>query len=223
MSAPILPDAFDTYMPASLLRATRRDDVRTDASETVGFVAGIRIATPVGYVAVERLSAGDTVLTADGRHARLAWVGMSRIDVTTDTAPVRFEIGTMENMRPLRLGQGHRVRVSGWRAELLFDADAVLATAKSFVNGTDVTVEELGGPVTFVHLLFDRHEIVLAENVPCETLRPGPEGLEQLDAMARRAALEACPQLSEPGHGTDAERAAIPLLSDAEARALLSG
>ena len=223
MSAPILPDAFDTYMPASLLRATRRDDLRTDASETIGFVAGIRVATSLGYVAVERLSAGDTLLTADGRHARLTWVGLSRIGVTPDTAPVRFEIGTMENMRPLRLGPGHRVRVSGWRAELLFDADAVLATARSFVNGTDVTIEEPVGPVTFVHLLFDRHEIVLAENVPCETLRPGPEGLEQLDVMGCRAALEACLKLAEPSLGTKAEQAAILVLSDAEARVLLAG
>lgn len=222
MSAPILPDAFDCYMPASLMRATRGDEVGGDVSETIGFVAGIRVATPMGYVAVERLSAGDTVLTADGRHARLTWVGTSSIDVTRESAPVRFEIGTMENMRPLRLGQGHRVRVSGWRAELLFDADAVLATAKSFVNGTDVTIEEPGGPVTFVHLMFDRHEIVLAENVPCETLRPGPEGLEQLDAMTRRDILSACPQLAGAEADAGADRAALPVLSDAEARVLLA-
>jgi hypothetical protein len=140
MSAPILPDAFDSYMPTSLLRAEGRNTATTDTSETIGFVAGTRVATPMGYVSVERLSAGDLVLTADGRHARLEWVGMTRVEVTEETAPVRFDIGTMDNMRPLRLGQGHRVRVAGWRAELLFDADAVLATAKSFVNGTDVTI-----------------------------------------------------------------------------------
>ena len=41
--------------------------------------------------------------------------------------------------------------------------------------------------------------------------------------MARSAALEACPQLSEPGYGAEAERATIPVLSDAEARVLLAG
>ncbi|MBF9060353.1 hypothetical protein HKCCSP123_14305 [Rhodobacterales bacterium HKCCSP123] len=222
MSAPILPDAFESYLPASLLRTTGRDGLGSGASETIGFVAGVRVATLMGYVAVERLSAGDTVLTADGRHAQLTWVGTSSVDVTAQSAPVRFEIGTMENMRPLRLGPGHRVRVSGWRAELLFEADAVLATAKSFVNGTDVTLEAPDGPVTFVHLMFDRHEIVLAENVPCETLRPGPDGLDLLDAMSRRALLDACPTLAEAGWGTGAARAALPVLSDAEARVLLT-
>lgn len=215
MSAPILPDAFDSSLPASLLAAARRTEGGVEANETIGFVAGIRVATPAGYVAAERLSAGDLVLTADGRHARLSWVGLSRIDVTADTAPVRFAARSMENLRPLRLGQGHRLRVAGWRAEILFEADAVLATAKSFVNGTDVTIEEPDSPVTFVQLMFDRHEIVLAENVPCETLRPGPEGLAQLDAMTRRSLPSACRRMGRTGSAAGGS-----VLTEVEARGI---
>jgi hypothetical protein len=222
MSAPILPDAFNTYMPTSLLRSEGRDCAVSESSETIGFVAGTRVATPMGYIAVERLSAGDVVLTSDGRHARLSWVGMTRVETTAATAPVRFETGTMDNMRPLRLGQGHRVRVSGWRAQLLFDADAVLATAKSFVNSTDVTIEEASGQVVYVHLMFDRHEVVLAENIPCETLRPGPEGLDQLDIMTRRAVLNAHPHLAEASLESTADAADLPLVSELEARVLLA-
>lgn len=75
----------------------------------IGFVAGTRIATPMGHVAVERLSSGDLVLTADGRHARLTSVALHHVEeVTRYTAPVRFAIGKMDNVRPLRMAQGHR-------------------------------------------------------------------------------------------------------------------
>mgnify|MGYP000341217018 CR=1 FL=1 len=170
MSALIHTDAFDSFIPMPLFRQTGDGAGGGTTGGWIGFVAGTRIATPMGYVAVERLSAGDLVLTADGRHARLLWAGATVTELTDDTAPVRFEIGTMDNMRPLRLGQGHRIRVSGWRAELFSDADVSLAPAASFVNGCDITLEEGEGPVTFVQLMFDRDEVVLAENVPCETV-----------------------------------------------------
>jgi hypothetical protein len=197
-------------------------DGATQHGEWIGFVAGTRIATPMGYVAVDLLTAGDLVLTADGRHARISWVGTTVVETTAKTAPVRFEIGTMDNMRPLRLGQGHRIRVSGWRAELLFEADAVLATARSFVNGSSVTLDDAGGQTTFVHLAFDRHEIVLAENVPCETLSVDPDDLARLDEQTRLAALESMAQLDRPAVPSGAETARLPLMSDAEARLLLA-
>jgi len=139
----------------------------------------------MGYVAVELLSAGDRVLTADGRHARLTWIGRSTVIAKGVHAPVRIATGVMDNIRPLRLGQGHRVRVSGWQAELLFESEAVLATAKSFVDGVDIKVEDTEASVTYVSLMFDRHEVVLAENVACETLPPGPDGIRRHEEMLR--------------------------------------
>jgi len=187
-------------------------------TDPVGFLTGTRIATPMGYVAVERLSAGDMVLTADGNHARLLWCGLSRVVAKGAMAPVVFETGVMDNMRPLRLGPGHRLQVSGWRAELLFDAPAVLASARAFVNGEDVVVEE-GGLVTYCHLLFERHEVVLAENVACESLIPGPEGLKRLDAWTRQVLLNARPGLFESMSGGSA---ALPCLTRDEAAVLLA-
>lgn len=220
MSAPIFPDAFHARTPATLFGMDDTVVPMPEQSETIGFIAGTRVATPMGYVAVERLSAGDKVLTADGRHARLTWVGMTRVEAKGPNAPVCFETGVMDNMRPLRLGQGHRVRVAGWRAELLFDAEAVLATAKSFVNGEDVVIEDDAGVVTYVHLMFDRHEVVLAENIACETLRPGPDGLRQLDAMTRRALMSEVAGVDIAKD--DGVTAALPILSAAEERVLLA-
>lgn len=183
--------------------------------EQMGFLAGTRLATPLGYVAVERLTAGDFLLTADGRHARLRWIGMQRVEARAAHAPVVFQTGVMDNMRPLCVGQGHRLIVSGWRAELLFDAASVQASAKGFVNGADVRIEE-GETVTYCHLLFDRHEVVLAENVPCETLLPGPLGLARLDPVTRGKLLAGCPGMASRTGGPD-EDAVLPLLNTAQA------
>lgn len=216
MSAPMRHEDFDD-LPTTLARigSGPTDAGLVRPAEAIGFVAGTRVATPMGYVAAETLSAGDRVLTADGRHAVLVWVGLTRLAAKGAAAPVRFDIGVMDNMRPLRLGQGHRVRVAGWQAELLFDADAVLASAKSFVNGRDVVVDESGEMVTYIHLMFDRHEVVLAENVACETMQTGPDALRHLEDMAGQALIMSHPPMpSAADHA--AVRAALPILSQVE-------
>ena len=208
MSAPILPSAFSAACAASAGQSLAH------SGAMIGFVAGTRIATPMGYVAVERLSSGDLVLTADGRHARLTSVALHHVEeVTRDTAPVRFAIGKMDNMRPLRMAQGHCIRVEGWRAELMFDAPAVLAPASAFVDGVDVVIEDDAGPLTYVNLMFDGHEVVLAENVACETLCPDTDEAKQTLPMTK----------ATTAIGTGMPHAAtIPSVSAIEARLLLA-
>jgi len=220
MTAPIRPDEFDEVPSGcDLMRMDQTGSGHDDTGEAIGFVAGTRVATPLGYVTVERLQAGDRILTADSRHAKLIWVGTTRVVARGGHAPVRFETGVMDNIRPLRLGQGHRVRVTGWRAELLFDAEAVLASAKSFVNDMDVVIDPSAAEITYVHLMFEQHEVVLAENVACETLRAGPDGRRVLDEMARSAVELHHPAM--PGEFRDgAEHSALPILSAGEERVL---
>lgn len=223
MSAPIRPEDFDDAFPVlSLFGASGTGAAKSKSVEAIGFAAGTRVATPVGYVTVERLNVGDRVLTVDGRHAPLVWVGMTRMVARGVNAPVRFETGVMDNIRPLRLGQGHRVRVAGWRAELLYDTDAVLATAKTFINDIDISIDENIDEVTYMHLMFARHEVVLAENVACETLRDGPEGRGRLDQMERYAVDVHHPPMS-PGHDGSGQTSGLPVLSPAEEMALRVG
>lgn len=217
MSAPIRHDDFETC--SSTFDGYGFDETRMQNApklEAIGFVAGTRVATPMGYVAAELLSVGDRVLTAEGHHARLVWVGLTRVPASGGNAPVRFDTGVLNNMRPLRLGQGHRVRVSGWRAELLFDADAVLVTAQTFVNGLDVLIDRTMEEVTYIHLMFERHEIILAENVACETLRAGPEMSRMLLEMARVATDVHLPDVETMSESTGCLGAVLPVLSPFE-------
>lgn len=218
MSAPMRHEDFDQlHTPVSGLS----DGPRRATAEGIGLVAGTRVATPMGYVAVERLKAGDRVLTSDGRHAILIWTGLTRVPCEGALAPVRIDTGVMDNIRPLRLGQGHRLRLAGWQAELLFDAEAVLASARTFVNGLDITIDDSAETVTYIHLMFERHEIILAENVACETLQPGPETLRQFEELSLHADLvQNMPIPGASGDAGPAARAALPVLTSAEERVL---
>lgn len=172
-----------------------------------GFVAGTRIATPMGYVAVERLEVGDAVLTAEGGYATILWAGAIRLPGQGAFAPILFETGVMDNIRPLRVGPGHLVRLEGGQAELRFDTGALLAEARRFVDGHGIRIDESQATVTYIHLVLEHHEIILAENVACETLRPGSETAVLIAAL---------------GAGGDAVAASVsgpvdlPLSSEAE-------
>lgn len=182
MSAPIDPHAFEKCLSQLLSRLAPEATLHGAVSTSTGFVAGTRIATPMGYVAVERLAVGDPVLTSYGRVACIDAVGVSLVTVTPETALVRIETGTLANISPLRLAQGHRISLSNWNGENLRGSDAVLTNALSLVNGQNVTLEVPTEPVEFVQLMFERPNIVLAENVPCETLCIGEDRIAQRDA-----------------------------------------
>jgi hypothetical protein len=178
----------------------------------VCFAAETRIATPYGPCPAGLLAAGDHVLTRDHGPLPLRWVGMRRMAGLGQGAPVAFAPGAFGSTGRLRLSRQHRVLVVSPRAELLFGASEVLLPAGAF-DGMPRVRSEPVARITWVHLLLDRHEIVEAEGVPCESLFLGPVGA---DLIGRPACLR--------GGGASAlrhDRTARPVLSWAEARCLL--
>lgn len=134
-------------------------------------VAGTGIATARGICPVECLAPGDRVVTADRGLQPLRWVGRRRVPGIGPFAPVRFAAGTIGNGAPVAVSPPHRVLVRGWRAQLCFGAEAVLVEARRLVNGRTV-VARPEPQVTYVHLLFDRHELVWTEGAWTESLHP---------------------------------------------------
>jgi hypothetical protein len=65
----------------------------------------------------------------------------------------------------------HRMFVSDWRAEMLFGDVEVLVPAVHLING-DTVYRRPAAHVTYVHILFDAHEIVLAHGIPSESFHP---------------------------------------------------
>ena len=156
------------------------------------FVAGTRIATPNGAVAVESLAAGDLVLAADGRAMPVRWLGRSVVSrVHADplqVLPVRIKAGALaENVpsRDLLVSPSHAIRVGD-----------VLAQAGALVNGTSIVREQDVPPVfSYYHLELDTHALVVAEGAPAESYLEGVEdiGFQNMDERQAPAAVEEMP------------------------------
>ncbi len=201
-----------------------------DLVAPICFAAGTRLATPDGPVAVERLAVGDLVLTRDHGAQAVRWIGCRRIgpaafaaargEAPARFAPVRIEadaFGPGRPARPLRVSPQHRLAFGGWEAELHFGAAEVLVAARHLVGRPGVSQEAGDAPVTYWHVMFDRHEIVSAEGMPAESFRAGPEALRAVSAAARAELYALFPALRGPAAGL---RAARPVISAAEAAVL---
>ncbi|WP_179379156.1 Hint domain-containing protein [Jannaschia marina] len=180
------------------------------------FTAGTLIRTPSGEVPVENLRPGDLVETLDRGARPLRWVGGRSVPGRGRLAPIVFAAGALGNRRRLRVSPQHRMLLRGWRAELHFGTDEVLAAAAHLVNG-DTIARTPVAEVAYVHLMFDDHEIVAAEGCWSESFHPGRLSLDGLAMAARDELLSLFPELCDPAI-LDRRPAARPCLKRREAR-----
>jgi hypothetical protein len=151
----------------------------TYASLYVCFTPGTRIGTPCGSRRIEHLAPGDMVLTLDNGAQPVVWVGRRRIRADAAQAPVLIAPGVLQNTRSLRLSPQHRVLWQHAGHDVLVPVKALLRCRG---------VRQLpAGPVTYLHVLLPRHEIVRAEGAAVETLLPGPMALSTLSSNERAA------------------------------------
>jgi len=167
----------------------------TDASTYVPicFVAGTMIATPSGEVAVETLTRGDAVTGYDGRVLTVSACYQSvfsRRDLEADPRlrPVTIAAGALGAGLPARnlsVSRQHRMLVSSPVAERMFGVREVLIPAHKLAGLPGIAQAEPAGGVRYVHVLFDAHEIILANGAPSESLFTGPQALKSIPPEAR--------------------------------------
>ncbi len=184
------------------------------------FVAGTRILTPTGEVAVEDLRPGDLVFTQDDGPQPLRWIGRREVPAIGDHAPIHIAKGTFGAHGALLLSPQHRVLIRDSLAELLFGETEVLVAAKDLVNDRTVRVQT-GGTVDYVHLMFDRHQVVFAEGLATESFLPGPQTTRSFEAPIVAELVSLFPDLDlDTGQGYSA--AARRTLRGFEARVLFA-
>ena len=158
------------------------------------FAAGTMIATDTGDRPIETLAEGDLVMTRDHGLQPIRWIGSRAVVATGDLAPIEIAAGTFGNRQALRVSPQHRILIEGWQAELLFGEEEVLVPAKALVN--DRTIRRLAIPtVTYCHMLFDQHEVVLSQGMWTESLHTGKEALDSLGEHSRQEILRIFPEL----------------------------
>lgn len=185
------------------------------------FVAGTMIATPHGEVAVDQLNPGDLVLTRDDGPQPVRWIGSRCVEAQGDFAPIRIRAGAFGAARDLLVSPQHRVLVGDPVAELLFGEGEVLVKAKDLVNDRTVT-RECGDEVTYVHVMFDQHQVIYSEGIATESFLPGPQSTNLLDQPVLEEICALFPEL-DPATGDGYSPAARRTLRGYEARLLMFG
>lgn len=145
------------------------------------FVAGAMIDTLEGPVAVEEVATGAMVLTRDHGFQPVRWSGRTTVTSAGELAAVVIPSGTLGNEAELRVSPQHRLLLTGWRAELHCGEHEVLVKAIHLVRCGLLRQDRSGRPVTYCHLMFDRHEIIRANGMWSESCYPDPRGLRHLD------------------------------------------
>lgn len=164
------------------------------------FVAGTRIRTARGEVAVEQIRPGDRLQTLDNGWQPVAWAGIRTVCGLGSMAPVRIEAGVMGNQRRLLVSPQHRMLCRGWDSQLVTGEVESFAAALHLINGK--SIRRVRRPmVTYVHLLCEHHEVILAEGAMTETLFPAGMAMASFGRAAREEIQRLFPTLC-PLRGT---------------------
>lgn len=160
----------------------------------VCFARDTEIQTKSGRKLIQKLCLGEEVLTHDNGYQPIRWISSKSVNGTGSYAPVVFTAGSLGKARELVVSPQHRPVFSGYRNESLFGANEHFVIAKHLVNGDTIYRAE-NRPVEYFHILFDKHEVNYASDVPAESFHPNAVGLSGLHPDGREEIFTLFPEL----------------------------
>ncbi|KEJ94827.1 Ca2+-binding protein, RTX toxin-related [Pseudosulfitobacter pseudonitzschiae] len=191
------------------------------------FTPGTMIATDKGEVAVETLKPGMRVFTRDNGLQKLRWAGrrdLTRAELAANPAfnPVLIRQGALGRGLPDRdmlVSPNHRMLITSDLAAVMFDDREVLVAAKhlTMMEGVDVVEAD---SVSYIHLMFDHHEVILGDGTWTESFQPGDMSLRGIGSEQRQEILSLFPELKTV-QGLEDYTSARRSLRSFEARSLL--
>lgn len=205
-----------TVFSYSITNSLGQSDTAFVTMTTPCFTAGSFIETPSGPVLIDDICAGDFVLTQSGKAEQVKWVGKTTRIARGKFAPIEIAPNTLGKHDAICISPQHRVVVSDARAELFTGMPETLVAAKHLVNDRTIKVKADGQTVTYIHLLFETHQIVIVNGLASESYYPGPETMRGFDKSTQDEILELFPQLDVTGYGLSA----MPTAKGYEAMAL---
>ncbi|MDQ7263418.1 Hint domain-containing protein [Paracoccus sp. PS-1] len=169
------------------------------------FTPGTLIETGLGPRPVETLAAGDLVLTRDHGLRPLRWIGgpqldPARLDLQPNLRPILIAGGALGPGLPARdlvVSPQHRILLRSAIARRMFGTEEILVAARQLTALPGIRPLHPAGGVTYLHLLFDRHELVLSNGCWTESLLTGPQALIGLSSAARREIFALFPGLPD--------------------------
>ena len=193
------------------------------------FTPGTLVETDRGPRPVESLREGDRVLTRDSGYRPVLWtgrrdLGLAEQIVRPELTPVLIEKDALAPGVPARdmlVSPQHRMLLTGARAELIAGETEVLAAATHLTARAGIRRLGPVAPVSYIHLLFEDHEIIRADGAWSESFQPGQATLDALADPTRAEILALFPSLATR-EGQQSYKAARLSLRKHEARALMA-
>ncbi|MEQ3726326.1 MAG: Hint domain-containing protein, partial [Tateyamaria sp.] len=190
------------------------------------FTPGTKIATASGERLVQDLQVGDRVITRDNGIQEIRWVGQrdmsgGELARAAHLRPVLIRQGALGNGLPERdmlVSPQHRVLMSSDKTALYFEESEVLVPAKHLTDMEGIDVVDVSH-TTYIHVMFDQHEVILSDGTWTESFQPGDQTLNAMDDTVRAEILELFPEL-ETETGIRAYAAARRSLKKHEAKLL---
>ena len=166
------------------------------------FTPGTAIATPRGERLVEDLKVGDKIITRDNGIQEICWMGKKilsghELARAPNLRPILIQKGALGNNLPehdILVSPQHRILINNERTSLYFEETEVLVAAKHLtgLKGVD-EVGTLG--VSYVHFMFENHEVVLSNGAWTESFQPGQSVIDGLGAEQRDEIFQLFPEL----------------------------
>ncbi|MEO3416430.1 Hint domain-containing protein [Roseovarius sp. CAU 1744] len=184
----------------------QRDNCDTDGSRDYRaitcFTPGTGIATQNGLIPVESLRVGDRVLTRDHGYQPLRWLGTRQISctglpITPNSLPVLIRADALAPGRPVRdmiVSPRHRVLTTDKKHLALTGETEVLIEAGALVGQPGIMCV-VPHNLTYVHVLFDQHEVILSDNLWSESFHLNRPTIDALMHDQNVAIKQVFPQI----------------------------
>uniref|UniRef100_UPI002896AFB3 Hint domain-containing protein n=1 Tax=Paracoccus sp. TaxID=267 RepID=UPI002896AFB3 len=180
-------------------------DLTPDNTRVICFSADALITTTTGPRPAGKLEVGDMVLTRDNGPQPIRWIAKRLL--------TKAELLAAPSLRPIRIHKGalgagipstdlvvspeHRMLARSAIAQRMFGAYEVLAAARHLLPLEGVEVAQDLDEVTYVHFMFEAHEIVWANDAETESLFIGPEAMRAVGPSALEEILTIFPDLRD--------------------------
>ncbi len=169
---------------------------KVDERLPISLASGTSIITRAGAVPVERLAPGDPVLTMDRGFQPLRWIGRQVVTAMDQHAPITIDAGAVRNERDLVASPDTRLLIGRRQCLELFGTPSETLVPVRCLVGLPGFARTPMPTIAYFHMIFDTHEIIYAEGIPCESLNPCSDVLMAMSVEMREQAKQVFPELA---------------------------
>ena len=164
------------------------------------FTTGTMILTPSGEVPVEMLRPGDLVVTRDNGPQPIVWAGARHLQENElrsmpSLRPVLIQAGDWAGDRGLLVSPQHAISARHSDGSDRF----IRATHLARMKGGKVRIANGVKSVTYVHLMFEKHQVIFGNGIASESFYPGRFGLTALGRESLVEVLKLFPDVARLG------------------------